>query len=167
MIKITLPRDLTLKDSPFFDQILQASSRGDVLVWNDDYTIATLTLSTDAFFTEADAKAIIAKGGEVEGYAYWIKMLKSEFESKKISKELSDYLEAHPIGNYVPDYSEQEESSEASIQVASENEEAVSELPTYQNTFDFVRNVQGESDYIEYLNSANAEFLPMSLSLKI
>ena len=167
MIKITLPRDLTLKDSPFFDQILQASSRGDVLVWNDDYTIATLTLSTDAFFTEADAKAIIAKGGEVEGYAYWIKMLKSEFESKKISKELSDYLEAHPISNYVPDYSEQEESSEASIQVASENEEAVSELPTYQNTFDFVRDVQGESDYIEYLNSANAEFLPMSLSLKI
>lgn len=167
MIKITLPRDLTLKDSPFFDQILQASSRGDVLVWNDDYTIAILTLSTDAFFTEADAKAIIAKGGEVEGYAYWIKMLKSEFESKKISKELSDYLEAHPIGNYVPDYSEQEESSEASIQVASENEEAVSELPTYQNTFDFVRDVQGESDYIEYLNSANAEFLPMSLSLKL
>lgn len=167
MIKITLSKELTLKDSPFFDQILQASSRGDVLVWNDDYTIATLTLSTDAFFTEADAKAIIAKGGEVEGYAYWIKMLKSEFESKKISKELSDYLEAHPISNYVPDYSEQEESSEASIQVASENEEAVAELPTYQNTFDFVRDVQGESDYIEYLNSANAEFLPMSLSLKI
>ena len=167
MIKITLPKELTLKDSPFFDQILQASTRGDVLVWNADYTIATLTLSTDAFFTESDAKAIIAKGGEVEGYAYWIKMLKSEFESKKISKELSDYLEAHPIGNYVPDYSEQEESSEASIQVASENEEAVSELPTYQNTFDFVRDVQGESDYIEYLNSANAEFLPMSLSLRI
>ena len=167
MIKITLPKELTLKDSQFFEQILQASSRGDVLVWNDDYTIATLTLSTDAFFTEADAKAIIAKGGEVEGYAYWIKMLKSEFESKKISQELSDYLEAHPIGNYVPDYSEQEESSEASIQVASENEEAVSELPTYQNTFDFVRDVHGESDYIKYLNSANAEFLPMSLSLKI
>lgn len=167
MIKITLPKELTLKDSSFFEQILQASSRGDVLVWNDDYTVATLTLSTDAFFTEADAKAIIAKGGEVEGYAYWIKMLKSEFESKKISQELSDYLEAHPISNYVPDYSEQEESSEASIQVASENEEAVSELPTYQNTFDFVRDVQGEPDYIEYLNSANAEFLPMSLSLKL
>lgn len=167
MIKITLPKELTLKDSPFFEQILQASSRGDVLVWNDDYTVATLTLSTDAFFTEADAKAVIAKGGEVEGFAYWIKMLKSEFESKKISQELSDYLEVHPIGNYVPDCSEQEESSKASIQIASENEEAVSELPTYQNTFDFVRDVQGESGYIEYLNSANAEFLPMSLSLKI
>lgn len=167
MIKITLPKELTLKDSPFFDQILQASSRGDVLVWNSDYTIATLTLSTDAFFTEADAKAIIAKGGEVEGFAYWIKMLKSEFESKRISQELSDYLEAHPIRNYIPDYSEQEESGEASIQVASENEEIVAELPTYQNTFGFVRDVQGEPDYIEYLNSANAEFLPMSLSLKI
>lgn len=167
MIKITLPKELTLKDSPFFDQILQASTRGDVLVWNSDYTIATLTLSTDAFFTEADAKAIIDKGGEVEGYAYWIKMLKSEFESKKISKELSDYLEAHPIRNYIPDYSEQEESSEASIQVASENEETVAELPTYQNTFGFVRDVHGEPDYIEYLNSANAEFLPISLSLKI
>ena len=167
MIKITLPKELTLKDSPFFDQILQASTRGDVLVWNSDYTIATLTLSTDAFFTEEDARAIVTNGGEVEGFACWIKMLKSEFESKKISQELSDYLEVHPIRNYIPDYSEQEESSEASIQVASENEEAVSELPTYQNTFGFVRDVQGEPDYIEYLNSANAEFLPMSLSLKI
>lgn len=167
MIKITLPKELTLKDSPFFEQILQASTRGDVLVWNADYTVATLTLSTDAFFTEVDAKAIIDKGGEVEGYAYWIKMLKSEFESKRISQELSDYLEVHPIKNYIPDYSEQEESGEASIQVASENEETVAELPTYQNTFGFVRDVQGEPDYIEYLNSANAEFLPMSLSLKI
>lgn len=94
-------------------------------------------------------------------------MLKSEFESKKISQELSDYLEAHPIRNYIPDYSEQEESGEASIQVASENEETVAELPTYQNTFDFIRDVEGESDYIEYLNSANAEFLPMSISLKL
>lgn len=167
MIKITLPKELTLKDSPFFDQILQASTRGDVLVWNSDYTIATLTLSTDAFFTEADAKSIIDKGGEVEGFACWIKMLKSEFESKKISQELSDYLEVHPIRNYIPDYSEQEESGEASIQVASENEETVAELPTYQNTFGFIRDVQGEPDYIEYLNSANAEFLPMSLSLKL
>ena len=167
MIKITLPKELTLKDSPFFDQILQASSRGDVLVWNDDYTIATLTLSTDAFFTEEDAKVIIAKGGEVEGFAYWTKMLKSEFESKKISQELSDYLEAHPIGNYVPDYSEQE-TNEAEVQIASiEETPVVEELPTYQNTFEFTRDVEGESDYIEYLNSANAEFLPMSLSLKL
>ena len=166
MIKITLPKNLTLKDSPFFDQILQASSRGDVLVWNDDYTIATLTLSTDAFFTEEDAKAIVAKGGEVEGFAYWTKILKSEFESKKISKELSDYLDAHPIGNYVPDYSEQED-SEIAVQTASIEAPVVEEMPTYQDTFNFIRDVEGESDYIEYLNSANAEFLPMSLSLKL
>lgn len=167
MIKITLPKELTLKNSPFFDQILQASSRGDVLVWNDDYTIATLTLSTDAFFTEEDAKAIVAKGGEVEGFAYWTKILKSEFESKKISQELSDYLEAHPIGNYVPDYSEQEDANEIEAQAASVETPVVEELPTYRNTFEFVRDVEGESDYIEYLNSANAEFLPMSLSLKL
>lgn len=176
MIKITLPKELTLKDSSFFEQILQASSRGDVLVWNDDYTVATLTLSTDAFFTETDAKAIIAKGGEVEGYAYWIKMLKSEFESKKISQELSDYLEAHPIGNYVPEDSEQESQSEQMVitddglelQTVENNiNNVVTELPTYQNTFEFIRDVEGESDYIEYLNSANAEFLPMSLSLKL
>ena len=176
MIKITLPKELTLKDSPFFEQILQASTRGDVLVWNADYTVATLTLSTDAFFTEADAKAIIAKGGEVEGFAYWIKMLKSEFESKKISQELSDYLEAHPIGNYVPEDSEQESQSEQivitddglELQTVENNiNNVVTELPTYQNTFDFIRDVEGESDYIEYLNSANAEFLPMSVSLKL
>lgn len=168
MIKITLPKDLTLKDSPFFDQILQASSRGDVLVWNDDYTIATLTLSTDAFFTAEDAEAIVAKGGEVEGFAYWTKILKSEFESKKISQELSAYLENHPIGNYVPDYSEQEDANEIAVQaVSAEETPAVTELPTYQNIFEFKRDVEGESDYIEYLNSANAEFLPMSLSLKL
>lgn len=167
MIKITLPKELTLKDSQFFDQILQASTRGDVLVWNSDYTIATLTLSTDAFFAEEDAKAIVAKGGEVEGFAYWTKILKSEFESKKISQELSDYLEAHPIGNYVPDYSEQEDANEIEVQAASAETPVVEELPTYQNTFEFVRDVEGESDYIEYLNSANAEFLPMSLSLKL
>lgn len=176
MIKITLPKELTFKDSPFFDQILQASSRGDVLVWNDDYTIATLTLSTDAFFTEEDAKAIVEKGGEVEGFAYWTKILKSEFESKKISQELSDYLEAHPIGNYVSENNEQEEQSEQivitddglELQTVENNANSVvTELPTYQNTFDFIRDVEGESDYIEYLNSANAEYLPMSLSLKL
>ena len=52
MIKITLPKDLTLTSSPFFEQILQASTRGDLLQWNEDYSKATLELSTGAFFTK-------------------------------------------------------------------------------------------------------------------
>ena len=95
MTKIILPKELTLKDSPFFNQILQASSRGDVLVWNDDYTKATLTLSTDAFFTDDDAKAIVEKGGEVEGYAYWTKIRKSDFDTNQISDNLNSYINSY------------------------------------------------------------------------
>lgn len=61
MIKITLPKELTLKDSPFFEQILQASTRGDVLVWNADYTVATLTLSTDAFLLKRMPRLLLTK----------------------------------------------------------------------------------------------------------
>lgn len=155
MTKITLPKELTLKDSPFFEQILQASSRGDVLIWNDDYTKATLTLSTDAFFTDEDAKAIIAKGGEVEGYAYWTKMLKSDFDNSQIPETLINYL-----GNL----SNSESISTQSLEVS---------IPTYKETFKFVRPImttnengeEVESEYIEYLNSANNEFLPISITL--
>ena len=156
MTKIILPKELTLKDSPFFDQILQASSRGDVLIWNDDYTKATLTLSTDAFFTDNDAKAIIEKGGEVEGYAYWTKINKSDFENNQISDELSVYLN-----------SSNENDSELDLQTI------LTIKPTYEETFKFVRPImvtnengeEVESDELEYLNSANNEYLPMSLTL--
>lgn len=157
MTKITLPKELTLKDSPFFEQILQASSRGDVLIWNDDYTKATLTLFTDAFFTDEDAKAIIAKGGEVEGYAYWTKMLKSDFDNSQISETLINYL-----GNI---------SNSESVSTQSLD----SPVNTYKETFKFVRpimttNENGEkveSEYIEYLNSTNNEYLPMSITLEV
>lgn len=155
MTKIILPKELTLKDSPFFNQILQASSRGDVLVWNDDYTKATLTLSTDAFFTDDDAKAIVEKGGEVEGYAYWTKIRKSDFDTNQISDNLNSYINSS--------------NDDLSIMPISTIK------PTYEETFNFVRpimitNENGESvesdEYIEYLNSANNEYLPMSLTLE-
>lgn len=156
MTKITLPKELTLKDSPFFNQILQASSRGDVLVWNDEYTTAILTLSTDAFFTDNDAKAIIEKGGEVEGYAYWTKILKSDFVNNQISDELAVYLNTSDDDN------------EISLQTI------LATKPTYKETFKFVRPImvtnengeEVESDELEYLNSANNEYLPMSLTLQ-
>lgn len=155
MTKIILPKELTLKDSPFFNQILQASSRGDVLVWNDDYTKATLTLSTDAFFTDNDAKAIVEKGGEVEGYAYWTKIRKSDFDTNQISDNLNLYINSS--------------NDDLSIMTLSTIK------PTYKETFKFVRpimitNENGElvesDEYIEYLNSANNEYLPMSLTLE-
>lgn len=160
MTKITLPKELTLKDSPFFTQILQASSRGDVLVWNDDYTKATLTLSTDAFFTDEDAKTIIAKGGEVEGYPYWSKVKKTDFENTQIPTALLTYLNEHD-----------------SEQGVSNNESSTQSLSilTYADVFEFTRpvletNENGdivETEYIEYLNSANHEYLPMSITTKI
>lgn len=160
MTKITLPKELTLKDSPFFTQILQASSRGDVLVWNDDYTKATLTLSTDAFFTDEDAKAIIAKGGEVEGYPYWSKVKKTDFENTQIPAILLTYLNEHDGGQ------------------GTSNNESLNQSPsilTYGNVFEFTRpvletNEHGdiiETEYIEYLNSTNHEYLPMSVTTKI
>ena len=154
MIKITLPKELTLKTSPFFEQILQASSRGDVLIWNNDYTKATLTLSTDAFFSDEDAKAIIAKGGEVEGYPYWIKVKKTDFETTQIPVVLYNFLN-------------NEQQSDINTQSL--------ELPTYKDVFTYVRPVleenscgdMVETEYLEYLNSTNYEYLPMSITTKI
>lgn len=38
MTKITLPASETLLESQFFQKITQASLRGDLLVYNEDYT---------------------------------------------------------------------------------------------------------------------------------
>ena len=156
MTKITLPKELTLKDSPFFEQILQASTRGDVLVWNEDYSKATLTLSTDTFFTDKDAKAIIEKGGEVEGYPYWIKMSKSEFESKQIPEDLTNYLNNNNNNNKT-----EQLDSEIEVQTIKEN------FPTYKESFNFVKNDKEDDNYIYFLNSTNSEYLPMSLTIKL
>ena len=144
MIKITLPTSETLPESQFFTKITQASTRGDFLVYNDDYTQATLELSTDAFFTIEDAKNIVNAGGEVEGYSYWIRIKKTDFENTQIPAALADYL------NNV----------EEGIEVATDTP-----LPTYKDVFKFTKEVDG--DYIEYLNSANSELLPMSVVMKI
>lgn len=161
MIKITLPKDLTLTSSPFFKQILQASTRGDLLQWNGDYSEATLELSTDAFFTDADAKAIVENGGEVEGYAYWTKIKKSDFETQTISKKLQDFLNS----SFILDPSTMSE--DILTQSLETESPAVVDIdpPTLKQTFEFTRPVDGDSEYIEYLNSANSELLPMSLSI--
>lgn len=144
MIKITLQKELTLKDSPFFSQILQASTRGDVLVWNDDYTKATLILSTNEFFTDKDAEDIVNAGGEVEGYPYWIRVKKTDFENTQIPADLEDYLNNVEEGIEVVTYTQS---------------------LTYKDVFKFTKEADG--DYIKYLNSANSELLPMSLTLKL
>lgn len=144
MIKITLPTSETLPNSQFFTKITQASTRGDLLVYNDDYTQATLELSTDAFFTIEDAKNIVNAGGEVEGYPYWIRVKKTDFENTQIPAALADYLNS-----------------------TKEGIEVVTGTPssTYKDVFKFTKEVDG--DYIEYLNSANSELLPMSVVMKI
>lgn len=144
MIKITLPTSETLPGSQFFTKITQASTRGDFLVYNDDYTQATLELSTDAFFTIEDAKNIVNAGGEVEGYSYWIRVKKTDFENTQIPAALADYL------NNV----------EEGIEVVTDASSS-----TYKDVFKFTKEVDG--DYIEYLNSANSELLPMSVVMKI
>lgn len=144
MIKITLPTSETLPGSQFFTKITQASTRGDFLVYNDDYTQATLELSTDTFFTIEDAKNIVNAGGEVEGYSYWIRVKKTDFENTQIPAALADYLN----------------SAEEGIEVVTDVQSS-----TYKDVFKFTKEVDG--DYIEYLNSANSELLPMSVVMKI
>lgn len=163
MIKITLPKNLTLTTSPFFKQILQASTRGDLLQWNEDYSKATLELSTGAFFTDTDAKAIIEQGGEVEGYAYWTLIKKSDFETKRISKDLQNFLNS----SFVVDPATL---SEDELALATENESpAIADIepPTLKETFAFTRLVEDNPEYIEFLNSANSELLPISKSLSL
>lgn len=163
MIKITLPKELTLPTSLFFNQILQASTRGDMLQWNGDYSKATLELSTDAFFTDADAKSIVEQGGEVEGYSYWTRIKKSDFETKTISKELQNYLNS----SFIIDPATMPE--DVATQAMETESPAVAEIdpPTFKETFEFVRPVDGESEYIEFLNSANSELLPMSKAITL
>lgn len=139
-MKITLPTNETLPNSQFFTKITQASTRGDFLVYNEDYTQATLELSTDAFFTIEDAKNIVNAGGEVEGYPYWIKVKKADFENTQIPVALAEFLNIE----------------------SSEEEKTIT---TYKDVFRFTREVDDE--YIEYLNSANSELLPMSVVMKI
>ena len=141
MIKITLPTSETLPNSQFFTKITQASTRGDFLVYNEDYTQATLELSTDAFFTIEDARNIVNAGGEVEGYPYWIKVKKTDFENTQIPTALMEFL---------------------NIESSEESRETVL---TYKDVFRFTREVDDE--YVEYLNSANSELLPMSIVMKI
>lgn len=140
-MKITLPTSETLPNSQFFTKITQASTRGDFLVYNEDYTQATLELSTDAFFTIEDAKNIVSAGGEVEGYPYWIKVKKTDFENTQIPTALMEFL---------------------NIESSEESRETVL---TYKDVFRFTREVDDE--YVEYLNSANSELLPMSIVMKI
>ena len=140
MIKITLPTSETLPSSQFFTKITQASTRGDFLVYNEDYTQATLELSTDAFFTIEDAKNIVNAGGEVEGYPYWIKVKKTDFENTQIPAALAEFLNI-------------------------ESSEEGKTITTYKDVFKFIREVDDE--YVEYLNSANSELLPMSIVMKI
>lgn len=74
-------------------------------MYNEDYTQATLELSTDTFFTDGDAKKIVQSGGEVEGYLIWIEIDKNKFENDFIPLELfndiykdsSAYIEFIPI----------------------------------------------------------------------
>ena len=153
MIKITLPKELTLKDSPFFEQILQASTRGDILTWNEDYSKATLTLSTNTFFSDEDAKLIVEKGGNVEGYPFWIKIKKADFESKQISKDLIEYLNIINIDN--------------SASESSEINSLENVVLTYKDIFNFVREDKEDNNYIYFLNSANSEYLPMNLTFNL
>lgn len=144
MIKITLPTSETLPNSQFFTKITQASTRGDFLVYNDDYTQATLELSTDAFFTIEDAKNIVNAGGEVEGYPIWVEIDKNKFENDSIPLDLFN-------------------------DIYKDSSEDFKSIPTWESTFKFVKpNKENElsddsSSKIKFLTSFNSELLNASI----
>ena len=139
MIKITLPTSETLPGSQFFTKITQASTRGDLLVYNDDYTQATLELSTDIFFTIEDAKNIVNAGGEVEGYPIWVEIDKNKFENDSI-----------PLALFNDIYTD----TSADIEV----------IPTWKSTFKFVEyNNEDNSAKVKFLTSFNSELLDASI----
>lgn len=67
-IKLTLPRNTVLSTGEFFSQVTEASNRGCILTWNEDYTLAYQELDTDIFFDINYARKIVESGGEVENY---------------------------------------------------------------------------------------------------
>ena len=142
MIKITLPTSETLPNSQFFTKITQASTRGDFLVYNDDYTQATLELSTDTFFTIEDAKNIVNAGGEVEGYPIWVEIDKNKFENDSIPLELFN-------------------------DIYKDSSEDIKIIPTWESTFKFVKpnkeNSSSDSSKIKFLTSFNSELLNASI----
>lgn len=138
MIKVTLPTNETLPGSQFFQKITQASTRGDFLVYNDDYTQATLELSTDKFFTEEDAKNIVNAGGEVEGFGFWIEMDKSKYETESIPEELYNDL--------------------FTINDTDENP-AIIAYPVWKDIFPFYNVVESDSSKIKLLTSFQSEYL--------
>lgn len=145
MIKITLPTSETLPESQFFTKITQASTRGDFIVYNDDYTQATLELSTDAFFTIEDAKNIVNAGGEVEGYGFWLEFDKSRYENESIPVELYNIL--------FPTTSETEDTTTVNI-------------PTWKQVFHFVTEIVDEPNKVKFLTSFQSEFLIASIVVK-
>lgn len=138
MIKITLPTSETLPNSQFFTKITQASTRGDFLVYNEDYTQATLELSTDAFFTIEDARNIVNAGGEVEGYPVWVEMDKTKFENDSI-----------PLALFNDIYKDHLEEIEV--------------IPTWKSTFKFIEPDKENSSKIKFLTSFNSELLNASI----
>ena len=145
MIKITLPTSETLPESQFFTKITQASTRGDFLVYNDNYTQATLELSTDAFFTIEDAKNIVNAGGEVEGYGFWLELDKYRYENESIPVELYNIL----------------------FPATSESEDTITiHIPTWKQIFHFASEIYDESNKVKFLTSFQSEFLISSIVVK-
>lgn len=164
MIKVILPTNETLPGSQFFHKITQASTRGDFLMYNDDYTQATLELSTNKFFTEEDAKNIVNAGGEVEGFGFWIEMDKSKYETESISEELYNILFASLINN--------------TDEEKDEEEPTIGSYPTWKQIFPFFEfsgnqeEIEEGSDTsssssahtkIKFLTSFQSEYLKASI----
>lgn len=85
MIKLTLPRNTVIPGGLFFDQVVEASLRGNKINYIDSFTTAVLLLETNEFFSKNDIINIINSGGDVEQYPIYVRMTKEKYDNLLLS----------------------------------------------------------------------------------
>lgn len=163
MIKLTLPKETIRPTGIFYDNMVEASTRGCIIKWDKDFSKATQILDTANFLTLDDIIKLINNGGEVEGYKYTFTMSKEDFNNKPIPQELINYLGLQ-------------------LENIDENGNIITlDIPKYKDIFNFYTKnypeltdeekdngtTLSEDDYtsVKIINSVNMEYLPMSISL--
>ena len=85
MIKLTLPRNTVTPGGLFFDQVVEASLRGNKIKYIDNFNTAILLLETNEFFSKNDIINIINSGGDVEQYPIYVRMTKEKYDNLLLS----------------------------------------------------------------------------------
>ena len=160
-IKITIPRNTATKGGRFFNEICEACNRGSILVWNEDYTKASLIVDTKAFLDVNNVRDILEEGGEVENYPFEIKMSVEDYNTlvadERIIKSFNTYVEEPEIDT--SDIPEEELKGRSLLDTTLNNKFAVN------NLFKLTR--KDENGNLIVTSSYNMEYIPASAVFEI